>query len=205
MTKNKPADEDKPYASRGGLKLEHALREFGLPVEGLRCADLGASTGGFTDCLLRHGAAEVTAVETGYGVLDYRLRIDPRVVVRERTNALHAEPPEEPVDLLVVDLSWTRQAKAVPAALRWVEKSGEGRIVSLVKPHYEVTPEEETHLDRGVLPEEVAEEVHQRVLGELPQLGVDVLGSTRSPILGGKGKKRGNVEYLVLLAPARES
>lgn len=206
---------DRPYASRGGLKLEHALRELGVDVSGLRCADLGCSTGGFTDCLLRHGAASVVAVDTGYGVLDYRLRIDPRVEVRERENALHAEPPAEGVDLVVVDLSWTRQAKAIPAALRWLagaagEAAPTGRIVSLVKPHYEVEEEEKKLLERGVLPEEAAEAVQRRVLGELSELvvevlGVEVLGSTRSPILGGKGKSRGNVEFLVLLAPRAAS
>src|SRR5882724_2438094 len=91
-----------PYVSRGGLKLAHALREFGVAVRGLVCADLGASTGGFTDCLLQHGAAKVYAVDTAYGELAWKLRQDPRVVVIERSNALHVEA-RELVDLVVAD------------------------------------------------------------------------------------------------------
>jgi 23S rRNA (cytidine1920-2'-O)/16S rRNA (cytidine1409-2'-O)-methyltransferase len=198
------AEPERRYASRGGLKLEHALEVFPLDVTGLRCADFGASTGGFTDCLLQHGAAQVIAIDTGYGVLDYRLRIDPRVDVWERTNALHAEAPEEPVDLVVADLGWTRQAKLIPAALRWLPADrSTGRILTLIKPHYEVTEEEKTLLDRGILPEAEAERIHRRVLAEMPDLGVRVLGETRSPIRGGGSRSGGpgNVEYLALLGP----
>ncbi|MEM9290967.1 MAG: SAM-dependent methyltransferase [Acidobacteriota bacterium] len=211
------ADAPRPYVSRGGLKLEHALTTFGLEVSGLRCADLGASTGGFTDCLLRQGAQRVWAVETGYGVLDYRLRIDERVEVMERTNALHAEPPEEPVDLVVADLSWTRQRFVVPAARRWLGDRPEGRCISLIKPHYEVEGDEEALLEDGILPQEASELVLQRVLATLPNLGARVLATTPSPIRGsGKRRRRGrrrkrqpgaaaagsgNIEYLALLAP----
>ena len=116
-------------------KLEAALAAFRLDVTGLVCADFGCHAGGFTDCLLRHGAERVYAVDTGYGVLDYRLRTDERVVVMERTNALHCEPPR-PVDVVTIDMGWTRQRYAIPAALRWLAPGG--RIVSLVKPHYEL-------------------------------------------------------------------
>ncbi len=196
--------KEHPYASRGGIKLEHALRTFGLDVSGWACADFGASTGGFTDCLLQHGAAAVTALETGYGVLDYRLRQDPRVTVRERTNVLRAEIPDEPFDLVVADLSWTRQQRFLPTALQWLGDPPTGRILSLVKPHYEVEGEEKALLVKGVLPEDVAGDILQRVLGELPASGVEVLEWTASPIRGGSSrkKKKGNLEYLALLRPS---
>src|SRR5271163_2045641 len=96
------------FASRAGLKLDHALDAFELDVTGLVCADLGCSTGGFVDCLLQRGAAKVYAIDTGYGVLDWKLRKDQRVVVMERTNAMHATLPE-PAALLTIDVAWTRQ------------------------------------------------------------------------------------------------
>ena len=135
------------YASRAGIKLEAALDGFGVDVTGRLCADFGCHAGGFTDCLLEHGAACVHAVDTGYGVLDYRLRRDPRVVVMERTNALHAEPPAEPVDMVTIDLGWTRQRFAIPAALRWLGPGGQ--IVSLLKPHYELDDDEKETLNHG--------------------------------------------------------
>ena len=173
---------------------------------GLVCADFGCNVGGFTDCLLRNSAARVYSLDTGYGALAYTLRIDPRVVVMERTNALHAAiPVDGPVDLIAIDLAWTPQKLCIPAALRWLRPGG--RIISLVKPHYEAThgPEKDQLVD-GVLPEIDALATFDRVLGELPSLGVRVLGATRSPILGGAGKKRssGNIEFLVALARADE-
>ena len=193
-----------PYVGRGGLKMEHALDAFSFDVQDLRCADLGCSTGGFTDCLLQRGAAEVIAVDTGYGVLDYKLRRDPRVVVRERTNALHGDPPKPPVDLVVADLSWTRQELFLPVARRWIGNRPKGRILTLVKPQYEVTQEEKKLLVKGVLPDEVAHAVQERLLNRLPRLGFNALGATLSPIRGGGSRSRrtGNLEFLVLLAPA---
>src|ERR1041384_316105 len=117
------------FASRGGLKLRHALDEFGLDVRGLACADFGANVGGFTDCLLQAGADRVFAVDTGDGNLAWTLRNDPRVIVMERTNALHAEAPA-PVDLIAIDLGWTPQRHAIPGALRWLKP--DGRIVTLI-------------------------------------------------------------------------
>lgn len=195
-------DPDNPYVSRGGLKLRAALDAFALDATGLACADLGCSTGGFTDCLLQAGAASVASVDTGYGVLDYTLRIDERVTVMERTNALHAEPVAGGVDLLVADAGWTPQRLLIPAALGWL-RGGESRIVSLIKPHYEVkgTPDEAA-LEGGVLPDDVAEHVAERVAGAMPELGAQTLGLVKSPISGSKGKKRGNAEWLALLAPA---
>ncbi len=116
------ADHD--YVSRGGLKLAAALKAFGLSPAGWVCADLGSNVGGFVDCLLRAGATRVYAVDTGYGVLAYRLRRDPRVVVRERTNALHVTLPE-PADLVTIDVAWTSQEHILPAAVRmlWREEA----------------------------------------------------------------------------------
>lgn len=206
-----PSDVGEPpravrkFASRAGLKMEHGLDEFELDVRGFRCADFGANVGGFTDCLLQRGAAGVIAVETGRGVLAWPLRQDPRVEVRERTNALHAEPPSDGVDLVVMDLAWTPQRLAVPAALRWLDPAGARRIVSLVKPHYEIRKEEKGLLEKGFLPQEHAPRVLQEVLDSMPDLGVKVLGSTASPLVGGKTAKRrgvpGNIEYVVMLAP----
>ena len=190
-----------PFVGRGGEKLSHALAAFSLSPRGLACADFGANVGGFTDCLLQAGAARVYAVDTGYGVFAWPLRNDARVVVMERTNALHTSPPE-PVDLIAIDLGWTPQRLAIPAALRWLKP--DGRIISLIKPHYEVEPGERNLLTRGVLDEADAERIAQRTAGRMPELGVRVLGLTRSPITGGatKKNKRGNAEWLALLAPA---
>ena len=166
------------------------------------CADLGANVGGFTDCLLQAGVARVHAVDTGYGTLAWKLRQDPRVTVMERTNALHAAPPEQ-VDLVAIDLGWTPQRHAIPAALKWLKPGG--RIVSLIKPHYELSKDEQrTMLKDGVLDEAEAERITARTMAELPNLGVRVLGLTKSPIVGGatKGNKRGNAEWLALLARA---
>ncbi len=192
------------YVGRGGLKLHHALREFNIDVNGLMCADFGCNVGGFTDCLLRHGAAHVYAVDTGYGALDWKLRNDPRVIVMERTNALHASPPQDrAVGLIAIDMGWTTQDKCVPVAIKWLGGAGNaGRVISLVKPHYEAKRFGMDHLLReGVLEEADAERVLERVIADLPTRGVRVMGVTRSPIVGGetKGNRRGNVEWMVLL------
>jgi 23S rRNA (cytidine1920-2'-O)/16S rRNA (cytidine1409-2'-O)-methyltransferase len=188
------------------LKLDHALREFDLDPTGLVCADFGCSTGGFTDCLLQHGANHVHAIDTAYGELAWKLRQDDRVSVHERSNALHLEPPPDVVDaqgvdLIVVDLGWTKQDKALEAAKRWLKPNG--RIISLVKPHYEATEDE---LPKGaILDPDLAEQISERVRDTLPELGWRVLGWTKSPVLGGAvGKKRkkkgkGNPEWLVLV------
>ncbi len=193
---------ERKFVGRGGLKLEFALEAFGIDPEGLTCADFGCNVGGFTDCMLQRGAAKVYAVDTGYGALDYRLRTDDRVVVMERTNALHAEAPGEPVGLIAIDMGWTTQARCIPAALGWLDHGGS--IVTLIKPHYEASggsADEKARLDRGVLSETDAERVLQRVVADLPSMGVEVLGVERSPIVGGKtkGNARGNVEYVAHL------
>lgn len=175
-------------------------------MTGLICADFGCHVGGFTDCLLQHGAAKVYAIDTGYGVLDYRLRTDPRVAVMERTNVLHAKSQAANLDLVVIDLGWTRQRHAIPAALRWLGPGG--RIISLIKPHYELAGDEKTSLlIDGVLAPQHAEAVVQRVLGEFGGLGAAVTAMTLSPIRGAKSGRRagseGNREYLVGAAKPR--
>jgi 23S rRNA (cytidine1920-2'-O)/16S rRNA (cytidine1409-2'-O)-methyltransferase len=129
------------YVSRGGDKLQAALNAFNVDVRGLVCADFGCHVGGFTDCLLQHGAAKVYAVDTGYGALAWKLRRDDRVVVMERTNALYAEPPE-PVDLVTIDAGWTVQQRIIPVAKRWLRTDSAGgpvgRVLSLLKPQYEL-------------------------------------------------------------------
>lgn len=199
-------DPEHPYVSRGGLKLRHALDAFAIDPRGLVCADLGCNVGGFTDCLLQAGAAQVYAVDTGYGALAWKLRNDPRVVVMERTNALHAPPPQGGVDLVVLDMGWTPQRKCIPVALKWLRAAESGRIITLIKPHYEQegVPARSRQM---VLEDSAAARIVDRVLESMPQLGPRVLASTRSPIRGGasKGNKAGNAEWLALLAPHRDS
>lgn len=182
------------FVSRAGLKLQHALDAFGVSVDGLDCADFGCNAGGFTDCLLQRGARSVAAIDTGYGMLDWRLRNDSRVQVHERTNALHAQPPSSGVDLVVMDLAWTCQRHSVPAALRWLRPNG--RIISLIKPHYESQGSERKALVKGALPPEIAAAVVARVLGSMQELGARAVADSPSPVIGGGG----NSEHLVLLA-----
>jgi 23S rRNA (cytidine1920-2'-O)/16S rRNA (cytidine1409-2'-O)-methyltransferase len=224
---------DCPYVSRGGLKLAAALEAFAVDVTGFICADLGCNVGGFTDCLLQRGAAKVYAVDTGYGELAWKLRQDERVVVAERTNALHVDvasllstslPPVEErlgeevdsqdapgdaltpalslegrgrIDLVVIDLGWTPQRHAIPAALRWQPR----QVITLIKPHYEATDQQKRG-KRGIMDDDEAATIAQRVIDDMPTLGVRVVGHIVSPVRGGAGKgKRGNVEYLALLEP----
>lgn len=179
------------FVSRAGLKLDHALTTLGLDVTGLVCADLGSNVGGFVDCLLRRGAAKVYAIDTGYGVLDWKLRKDPRVIVMERTNAMHAQLPEL-VDLVTIDVAWTRQRHILPAARRMVKP--EGRVVTLIKPHYEA---EAAQLAKGVLPPEQVAGVVDRVGEGVRASGFELMRTVESPIRGAKG----NVEVLALLKP----
>src|SRR6476620_12477068 len=135
------------FVSRAGQKLDHALGAFAIDVAGRTCADLGSNAGGFVDCLLQRGAAKVYAVDTGYGVLEWKLRKDPRVVVMERTNAMHVTLPE-PVSLVTIDVAWTRQRNILPAARRILTAGG--TVITLIEPHYEAAA---AKLVKGVLPE----------------------------------------------------
>jgi 23S rRNA (cytidine1920-2'-O)/16S rRNA (cytidine1409-2'-O)-methyltransferase len=180
------------FVSRAGEKLEHALKTFNIDPRGKTCADFGASTGGFTDCLLQHGAVKVYAVEKGYGTIEWKLRNDPHVVVMERENAMHVELPEK-VDLLTVDTSWTKLEKVIPNALKNLKPDSE--IVALLKPHYEASPR---LLRKGVLPDDRIETVIETTVKALELLGVKLVAKTESPIVGGKG---GNREFLLHLRP----
>lgn len=211
------AAEEHDYVGRGGMKLAHALDVFDVSVTDLACADFGCNVGGFTDCLLKHGARSVIAVDTGYGGLDYRLRTDDRLIVRERTNILHADPPTDPVDLVVADVGWTPQERIVPIALAWLHRRPAGRIITLVKPQYEreepATPPEHrgrksrSTKRRTILDPAESESIMEAVVASLPAMGVSVLATTQSPIRGGGSRKRGpgNIEYLALLAPTGET
>jgi 23S rRNA (cytidine1920-2'-O)/16S rRNA (cytidine1409-2'-O)-methyltransferase len=177
------------FVSRAGDKLDHALKTFAIDVAGFICADFGANAGGFTDCLLQRGAAKVYAIDTGYGALEWKLRKDARVIVMERTNAMHIELMEK-VDLVVIDVAWTKQRFILPAARRALKPGG--HVITLIKPHYEA---EAGKLKRGVLPESEVGPVVQGVVEEIAKLGFEVLGKTESPILGA----RGNIEVLAFL------
>jgi len=199
-------DEDAPlevlsprrYVSRGGLKLERALEEFELDVSGRVVVDVGASTGGFTDCLLQHGAAKVYAVDVGYGQLDWRLRSDPRVVVMERTNVRHLKGLPEPADLAVVDVSFISLRLVIPPVSRLLRPGGV--IVTLVKPQFEAGREQ---VGKGGVVRD--RRVHLAVLRGLVEWGDrEGFGMRRvvaSPIRG----PAGNAEFLALIAPGDTS
>ncbi len=180
-----------PFVSRAGLKLEHAIARWDVDVSGWVCADLGCNTGGFVDCLLRRGASKVYAVDTGYGALDWKLRKDSRVVVMERTNAMHVTLPE-PVSLVTIDVAWTKQRHILPAAGRMV--GVDGSIITLIKPHYEA---DRALLRNGILPESELVGVVTGVVRGIEAMGFEVLATETSPITGAKG----NIEVLARLKP----
>jgi 23S rRNA (cytidine1920-2'-O)/16S rRNA (cytidine1409-2'-O)-methyltransferase len=185
------------FVSRAGEKLEAALLTFPVEVGGKVCADLGANVGGFTDCLLQHGAAKVYAVDTAYGVLAWTLRKDSRVVVRDRTNALHVQLPER-VSMVAVDVGWTRQERILPVVAGLLPAAGEGTegdVLTLIKPHYE---SELAKTQRGVLTPEQSEEVLWEVMERVVAGAWQVKGVVRSPMEGQKG----NVEYVAWLRRA---
>ena len=179
------------FVSRAGQKLDHALSAFGLDVSGKTCADLGSNTGGFVDCLLSRRAAKVYAIDTGYGALDWTLRKDPRVVVMERTNAMHATLPEK-VAVVTIDVAWTRQKHILPPARRML--ADDGWVVTLIKPHYEAEP---AQLRKGILPAELVPQVVESVAREICAAGFELVRTVDSPIKGSKG----NAEVLAWLRP----
>lgn len=192
-------DAAEKYVSRGGHKLEHALNHFRIEVTGLTAIDLGASTGGFTDCLLQRGAAQVYAVDVGQGQLAWKLRQDRRVVVMEKTNARHLQPAAMPgtfagAELVVIDCSFISLKKILPPAVALL-KTG-GRIIALIKPQFEAG-KTEVDKGRGVIKDAA---VHERVQNELEafvtrQTGLLWRGVIESPLLGPAGNK----EFLVLI------
>jgi 23S rRNA (cytidine1920-2'-O)/16S rRNA (cytidine1409-2'-O)-methyltransferase len=185
---------DHPYVSRGGLKLEAALQAFSINAQGLTILDVGASSGGFTDCLLQHGAKKVVAVDVGYGQLAWSLRNDPRVVVLERTNIRHLSKLtiEEDIDGAVIDTSFISLRIVVPAVLKHLKKKG--FLLALIKPQFEAG---KGMVGKGGVVRDV--ELQKRVVAELAEfftrIGLEVLGTMESPITGAKG----NREYFAYL------
>ena len=181
-----------PYVSRGGLKLIGALRGFSIDVSGRTALDVGASTGGFTDCLLQHGAAKVYAVDVGYGQLAWKLRQDPRVVLIERTNIRQIVPAliPEPVDLVVIDVSFISLEKVLPSVTRFLKPAGV--LLALIKPQFEVGKGQVGK--GGIVRDETArDEAVKRVMKFVQEQGLEVQGVIPSPITG----QDGNVEYLI--------
>ena len=180
------------FVSRGGDKLDAALRVFPITVEGLICADVGASTGGFTDCLLQHGAARVYAIDVGYGQLDYRLRQDARVVVMERINARHLAALPETVRLCTIDASFISLRVLLPVARGWLAPPAD--VIALIKPQFEAGRRD---VGKGgvVRAPEVRRRVLQEVLGYAVDAGFVVAGLMRSPLRG----PAGNIEFLAWL------
>jgi len=180
--------EDLPYVSRGGLKLEAALRAFAIDPRGLRAMDIGASTGGFTDCLLKHGAREVVAVDVGYGQMDWSLRNDPRVILLEKTNIRHLDPMAGGgrCDLIAIDVSFISLALVVPKAMEFLSPGG--TLIALIKPQFEVGPSE---VGKGGIVRDPVK--HERVVSEVctmaADLGLKLLGTLPSPITGAKGNR----------------
>ncbi len=189
------------YVSRGGLKLEKAMERCGLSLEGKICADIGASTGGFTDCMLQNGASKVYAVDVGYGQLAWKLRQDPRVVCLERTNAryLNREIIPDPLDFFSMDVSFISVKLILPALLELLAEGGEGVI--LIKPQFEAGKEAVSR-GKGVIRDE---KVHRAVLEDLTShiegMGFGILDLTHSPVKGPKG----NIEFLAYVKKGAES
>jgi 23S rRNA (cytidine1920-2'-O)/16S rRNA (cytidine1409-2'-O)-methyltransferase len=186
--------EPLPYVSRGGLKLAAALDRFPIPIERAVCADVGASTGGFTDCLLQRGAAKVYAIDVGYGQLDWKLRSDPRVVVMDRTNARYVESLPEPIGLAVIDASFISLRLILPAVLQWL--MAEAHIVALIKPQFEAGRD---RVGKGgvVRDPQVHADVVRSIVQAARELGCTAIDLIRSPIEG----PAGNVEFLIWLRP----
>ena len=191
-------DADDPasrYVGRGGLKLEAALREFQIDVTGLTCLDVGASTGGFTDCLLKNGASKVVAIDVGHNQLDWKLRSDSRVELREGVNARYLKPEDfdQKFDLATIDVAFISATMILPAVVPLLAK--QGQIITLIKPQFEVGKGE---VGKGGIVNDPAK--HQRVVDEVNRtaedLGLRVCRVIRSPIHGASG----NVEFLALYA-----
>ncbi len=180
-----------PYVSRGGLKLEKALRDFGVDPEGYVCSDSGASTGGFTDCLLQHGAKKVFAIDVGYGQLAWSIRSDPRVVTMERTNIRYVTPEDlgEPLDLSVVDVSFISLKIVLPAIKALLKPTGQ--VLCLIKPQFEAGKEKVGK--KGVVRDaSVHKEVLDSFVALAHELDFHILGLTFSPVKGPEG----NIEFL---------
>lgn len=188
-----------PFVSRGGEKLLGALEAFNLlDLTNKVCADIGSSTGGFTDCLLQHGAEKVYAVDVGYGILHWKLRNHPKVVLMERTNARYVEGFAEKIDLVTIDASFISLENLIPAVKKWFTGSS-GEVIALIKPQFEAGRADAAK-GAGVIRDSL---IHQRILEQVLSFiineGFEIKGLIRSPLTGPKG----NIEFLVhLLYPA---
>ena len=190
--------QELPYVSRGGLKLEKAINKFGINLEGKVCLDIGASTGGFTDCMLQNGAIKVFAIDVGYGQFAWKLRTDPRVVCMERTNVRYVTPEDlgELADFASIDVSFISLTKVIPIAIKLLKEDGE--IMALIKPQFEagrdkvgkkgVVREKSTHL-----------EVVKKIYDFIKETGCRVINADFSPIKGPEG----NIEYLIYFTKAQ--
>jgi 23S rRNA (cytidine1920-2'-O)/16S rRNA (cytidine1409-2'-O)-methyltransferase len=191
------------FVSRGGKKLQAVFDHFDLDVEGKICADVGASTGGFTDCLLQHGAAKVYAIDVGKGILHWKLRNHPKVVVMEKTNARYLESLPEPVDVVTIDASFISLRLLLPVVADWFQPSPQdqpaGQVVALIKPQFEAGRREAAR-GRGVIRDP---DIHRRVLREVlssaQEYGYSLSGLIQSPLEGPKG----NIEFLAWLSTAK--
>lgn len=182
------------FVGRGAQKLEAAIERFGVDVSGKTCADIGAATGGFTEVLLKYGAAKVYAIDAGYGKLDLKLRQNPRVVVMEETNVLAMTPLPEPVGLITIDVSFTPLASVLFQIRSWL--AADGSVIALFKPQYEI--EDKSRLKHGILRDDATRAgLADKFRAWLRKHGWRELNFMESPIRGGEG----NVEYLFHLAP----
>jgi 23S rRNA (cytidine1920-2'-O)/16S rRNA (cytidine1409-2'-O)-methyltransferase len=189
------------FVSRGGEKLEAALKAFEVDVADRTCADVGSSTGGFTDCLLQHGAARVYAIDVGHGILDWKLRRNPRVVVMESTNARYVKSLPEAIELITMDVSFISLKILLPVVRAWLikadddDQSPKGSVVALIKPQFEAGRQQVSR-NKGVIRDPlIHHQVLLDILGYAQETGYAVLGLSRSPITGPKG----NVEFLAWL------
>jgi 23S rRNA (cytidine1920-2'-O)/16S rRNA (cytidine1409-2'-O)-methyltransferase len=197
-------DSGPRFVSRGGEKLEAALRSFGVDVTGWVCADVGASTGGFSDCLLQRGAAKVYAIDVGKGILHWKLRNDPRMIVMEETNARYVESLPEPVELVTIDASFISLKILLPVVKKWMAfqgkgDRGEGSIIALIKPQFEAGRRDVARGDGVIRDPEVHKQVLLDILDFAQKEGFRVRGLLKSPLLGPKG----NAEFLVWLGEAQ--
>ena len=199
-------DSGPRFVSRGGEKLDAVLEAFDIDVTGLICADVGASTGGFTDCLLQHGAAKVYAIDVGKGILHWKLRNDPRVVVMEETNARFVESLPEQVSLLTIDASFISLKILLPVIKKWLfplaSFSNEGKtkeersdVIALIKPQFEAGRKDVSRGDGVIRDPEIHKQVLLDVLGFAQKEGFQIRGLIKSPLLGPKG----NAEFLAWL------
>ena len=197
-------DSGPRFVSRGGEKLDAALKAFEIDVTGLTCADVGASTGGFTDCLLQRGAAKVYAIDVGKGILHWKLRNDPRVVVMEETNARYIESLSEQVSLVTVDASFISLKILLPVVKKWLTplqlppfSAKMGGIIALIKPQFEAGKKDVSRGDGVIRDPEIHKQVLLDVLGFVQKEGFQIQGLIKSPLLGPKG----NAEFLAWLDP----